>query len=302
MAAKPVIFLAFANDRVDDALYLRNLPKELHGLRDALQQAVKADLCEVVERVNCTIDNIFDLFQDPYYKDRIAVFHYGGHASGTNLMLETEDGGHGFSHSEGLVPFFGKQKSLQLVFFNGCSSQQQALELVEAGVPAVVGTATAIADDVATELSIRFYHSLSTGHTIDQSWQMAIDAVKTKKGTDGHRGLKLRRDTSDEFPWNMFIRKGSEIVKDWNMPMAVDNPLFGLPEVPKVDLPEVPYRFLQRYKKEHGEIFFGRSYYIRDLYNRVTDENASPIILFYGQSGVGKSSMLDSGVLPRLNT
>lgn len=57
-------------------------------------------------------------------------------------MLETLDGGHGTSHSDGLVPFLGRQKGLQLVFFNGCSSQEQAMELSEAGVLAVVGTAT----------------------------------------------------------------------------------------------------------------------------------------------------------------
>jgi len=299
---KPVIFLAFANDKVDDALYLRNLPKELHGIREALSQAVKAGLCEVIERTSATVDNIFDIFQDPYYKDRIAVFHYGGHASGTQLMLETVEGGHGYSHSEGLVPFFGKQDSLKLVFFNGCSSQQQALEMIEEGVPAVVGTGMAIKDEVATEIATRFYNGLATGETIDQAWLQAIDIVKTKKGsTKKQKGLKLRRDKSTDFPWNMYIRQGSEIVKGWNLPMAVNNPLFGLPNLPrKHNLPEKPFRFLERYREEHAEVFFGRAQYIRDLYNRATDPKAAPVILLYGQSGVGKSSMLDSGVLPRL--
>ena len=298
---KPVIFLAFANDKVDDALYLRNLPKELHGIREALHKAVQAGLCEVVERTSATIDNIFDIFQDPYYKDRIAVFHYGGHASGNQLMFETLDGGHGASHSEGLVPFFGKQKSLQLVFFNGCASQEQSLEMIEEGVPAVVGTSMAIKDEIATELATRFYNGLATGQSIEQSWQQSLDAVKTKTGTRKNKGLKLRRDKSEDFPWRMYIRQGSEIVKSWNLPLAVNNPLFGLPKLPqRYNLPEEPFRFLERYKEEHTEIFFGRGKYIRDLYNRAADQNASPIILLYGQSGVGKSSMLDSGVLPRL--
>ena len=298
---KPVFFLTFANDKVDDALYLRNLPLELHGIRDALQAAVKAGLCEVVERTAATIDQIFDIFQDPYYKDRIAVFHYGGHASGNQLMLETLDGGHGTSHSEGLVPFLGKQKGLKLVFINGCSSQQQSLEMIEAGIPAVVGTATAIKDTIATQLSTRFYNGLASGFTIDQTWQQSIDSIKTKVGTKKSKGLKLRRDKQSNFPWNMFIRQGSEIVKDWNLPMAVNNPLFGLPKLPeKFNLPEQPFRFLERYKEEHAEVFFGRGRYIRDLYNRASDKNASSVILLYGQSGVGKSSMLDAGVLPRL--
>ena len=34
---KPVIFLAFANDREDNARYLRNLTQELHQIEEALQ-------------------------------------------------------------------------------------------------------------------------------------------------------------------------------------------------------------------------------------------------------------------------
>ena len=83
----PVIFLTFANDKVDDALYLRNLPKELHGIRTALAKAEKAGLCEIVERTAATVNDIFDTFQDPRYKDRIAVYHYGGHAKSTKVKL-----------------------------------------------------------------------------------------------------------------------------------------------------------------------------------------------------------------------
>ncbi len=171
---KPVIFLTFANDKQDDAMYLRNLPLELHNIREALQPAVQAGLCEVIERTAATVDQIFDIFQDPYYKDRIALFHYGGHASGTQLMLETLDGGHGASNSDGLVPFFGKQKGLQLVFINGCSSQEQALQMIDEGISAVVGTSQAINDTVATEISKRFYTGLASGLTIDQSTYFPI--------------------------------------------------------------------------------------------------------------------------------
>jgi hypothetical protein len=297
---RPVIFLSFANDKVDDALYLRNLPKELHGIRTALVTAEKAGLCEIIERTAATVDDIFNTFQDERYKDRIAIFHYGGHASGNQLMLETLEGGHGASYSDGLVPFLGRQKGLQLVFFNGCSSQAQAIDLSEAGVPAVVGTASAIKDEIATELAGRFYNGLSSGHTIYESWLEAIDILKTKNDTKKRKGLKLRRDKGNDFPWNMYFRDGAEIVKEWNLPDASQNPLFGLPELPKANLPEEPFRFLRRYEPQHAEIFFGRSHYIRQLYDRITSEIAAPVTLFYGQSGAGKSSTLDSGLLPRL--
>ena len=47
-------------------------------------------------------------------------------------------------------------------------------------------------------------------------------------------------------------------------------------------------------------MFFGRGHQIRELYDRLTAPRTAPIMLFYGQSGVGKSSILDAGLIPRL--
>lgn len=308
---RPVIFLAFANDRVDDAAYLRNLPKELDGIRKALYRAQEAGLCEVVERANVTVENILNVFQDQRYRDRIAIFHYGGHANGYQLLLEAVDGTNVSAKSEGLVPFFAKQRSLKLIFLNGCSSQQQALDLIEAGLPAVIGTSQSINDDIATKLAIRFYNGLGNGAGIDKAWQEAVDEVKIQKGTANMRDLFFegmvqeenpqQSNVIDRFPWEVYYKSGAEIVKAWNLPEQVGNPLFNLPEIPKRhNLPESPFLFLKRYERKHARVFFGRSYYIRDLYNKITDVSSPPIILLYGQSGVGKSSLFDAGIYPRL--
>lgn len=321
MSAKncPVIFLAFANDRVDEAAYLRNLPKELDGIRKALYRAQEAELCEVVERANITVNEILNVFQDQNYRDRIAVFHYGGHANGYQLLLESASGGNVSAKSEGLVPFLARQQSLKLVFLNGCSSQQQALELIHAGLPAVIGTSQSINDDVATSLAIRFYYGLGNGAGIDKAWQEAIDEIKIQKGTANMRdlfwdGMETLTNTEeqnlnspshsiniDRFPWEIHYKQGAEIVKEWNLPEQVGNPLFNLPEIPKRhNLPESPFLFLKRYERKHARVFFGRSYYVRELYNKITDLGSPPIILLYGQTGVGKSSLFDAGIYPRL--
>ncbi len=46
---KPIIFLTFANVRDDSVDYLRNLPDEQRQIRDALEKARVAGLCEIVE-------------------------------------------------------------------------------------------------------------------------------------------------------------------------------------------------------------------------------------------------------------
>jgi WD40 repeat protein len=298
---KPVIFLAFANDKGD----LRKLSHELREVRGVLDKAKKSNHCEVVERANATIEDILDVFQDETYKNRIAIFHYGGHANDYQLLLESLNGGHESAHREGLVSYLARQArqgGLQFVFFNGCSTQQHAIELIQAGVPAVVGTSQSIADDVAADLSIRFYNGIANGFSLERAWKEAVDFIKIQKGTSNFRDLywKGKQDIEDRFPWDIFYRDGSEKVKEWNLPTAARDPLFGLPILPKGKLPEEPFLYLQRYEKKHAEIFFGRSYYIRKLYDRVTDKNSSPIILLYGQSGVGKSSLLEAGLFPRL--
>src|SRR5262249_28744991 len=67
-------------------------------------------------------------------------------------------------------------------------------------------------------------------------------------------------------------------------------------------LPSTPFRFLERFTADDAEIFFGRNRDIRDLYKRVTSPDGAGVILLYGQSGAGKSSFLEAGLLPRLET
>jgi len=295
---KPVIFLAFANDR---ERYLYNLKLEQRGIREALRRAEEAGLCEVVNENNTTIDDILDVFQK--YRDRIAIFHYGGHADDYLLLLESDAGERAPAHSGGLVSFLARQKNLQLIFINGCCSKPQALDLIKAGVPAVVGTSQPIDDVVATEISPRFYKGLASGLAIDRAWRDAVDQIRIEVGDEEFQALNRQGETTGSvvFPWDIYYRDGAEKVKEWNLPAAANNPLFGLPEISEEyyrKLPNTPFIGLQYFKKEEAAIFFGRGAQIRKLYNYIT--GIHPIILFYGESGVGKSSLLDAGLLPRL--
>lgn len=305
MSFKPVIFLAYANDKVDHALFLRNLSLEMHGIRKALADAMSKGLCDIVERSSTSVSDILDVFSDPVYKDRISIFHYGGHANEYSLLLEAQDGSKQLTNKEGLVAFFARQVNLKLIFINGCCSEQQTNELIKAGIPSVIGTTTTINDEVATTLSIRFYESLSTGSSISKAWADATDEVKILKGSSNTRALFWagKEDNTNRFPWVIQFRPGAEAIKEWNLPDISGNPLYGLPDIPATfNLPESPFLYLNRYERKHAEVFFGRSYFIRALFSNITDKEAPPIILLYGQSGVGKSSLLEAGLQPRLES
>ncbi len=95
--------------------------------------------------------------------------------------------------------------------------------------------------------------------------------------------------------------------KVWNKVAISKESLFkspesNLPSLPKGDLPKQPFRDLEHFGEAHSEIFFGRNKVIVELYQHLTNPESTPITLLYGQAGVGKSSFLAAGLLPRLKT
>ncbi len=301
----PVILLAFANDKQNSgAGYLRGLTFERNAIRDALMKAEENGLCQVLVEPDATIDRLFDIFQNPTFRDRIAIFHYGGHAESYSLLLESASGAKATAHSEGLVAFLAKQKSLKLVFLNGCSSQKQSEELITAGLPAVIGTSQSINDTIATGLATRFYKGMAAGMTIERAWTDSIDQTKTENKTTNVSSLFvegiLGAPGESSFPWELYTGEGGVLSKAWNLPEAANQPLFGL-ELPRAyyrKLPLTPYPGLRSFAKEDAAIFFGRGTDIRKLYTQLGHEQ--PVILISGKKGVGKSSLLAAGLAPRL--
>jgi WD40 repeat protein len=59
-----------------------------------------------------------------------------------------------------------------------------------------------------------------------------------------------------------------------------------------------PFKFLDSYTREDSEVFFGRDQEITDLYRRIFE---SKILLVYGVSGTGKSSIINCGLASRFD-
>jgi WD40 repeat protein len=300
-----VVFFAFANDRVDGARYLRNLPEELRRVRAAMAVAEKAGLCEIVERANATAAEVLDVFQNPEYRDRVAIFHFGGHAGGAGLLLESAEGRATLTHAGGLSRFLGQQRGLTLVFLNGCSTAGQVRGLLDAGVLAVIATCQVIDDAVATELSARFYQSLASGASLKTAFNEAEAAVRTRVGESArhaYRSFVPEMMDEERWPWDLHVAPGAgERFAQWSLPREARNPLFGLPDLPLIDLPpSSPFKHLDWFTRNDAWVFFGRGREIRDLYEAVTASDAAPIVLLFGETGVGKSSLLAAGLIPRL--
>ena len=310
--ADPVTLLAFANDQ-EGHRYLRDLPEESRQLQAIFEAARRKGLCELVVRPNATLHEVFEAFTE--YKDRVAIFHYGGHAGSDRLFLESPGTDGAVAHAEGLARFLGQRRNLELVFLNGCSTRAQADGLLDAGIGAVISTARAIEDKFAREFAASFYAEIAAGATLLAAYEAARGRVQAAHGSVPRAYSRTRdlaapsastgeaeADPTDErgFPWELRFAPGAELERRWSLPEAAGNPLFGLP-APRVDcLPETPYRGLQPFTRRETAVFFGRSRAIRELYNLVTDPGTRPVILYYGPTGVGKSSVLAAGLLPRL--
>src|SRR5512133_1097891 len=59
-----------------------------------------------------------------------------------------------------------------------------------------------------------------------------------------------------------------------------------------------PFKFLDSYSKEDRDIFFGRDNEIEELHSRVFQ---SRILVVYGISGTGKSSLINCGLANKFN-
>ena len=294
-AEKPIILLAFG-----EATQRPNLRAEATELGDIFQQSELGRLCEVVERQNASIAELFDLCQNPDFWRRLAIFHFGGHAQSGAAFLEPLNGGGDQGAALPFSQFLGRQTGFQLFFVNSCASPELIAALRAPG-KVVIGTAPLIDEQIAVEFCSRFYRSLVSGSPIRTAYYEAEAAIQMAHGRDERRTLyQADAPLKDHLPWNLYLRPGAEYNAKWSLAEAVDNPLFGLPVLPDQPLPEQPFRHLRWFRCEDAELFFGRGFQIRELFDKVTAPRTAPIILFYGQSGVGKSSLLEAGLLPRL--
>ena len=209
--------------------------------------------------------------------------------------MESLQGNAAFANAGGLAKFLSTLKNLKLVFLNGCSTQGQVDEFHKAGIPAVMATSTLIPDAGAITFAEWFYKALAAGKNLNDALLQAQGSVLTQGDVERHLGIVAQKaqENPDEF-WKLY---GDDEAIVWTLGDALHDPLFGLPEPQKYDLPAKPFRHLNWFTEKDWEIFFGRRKWIRKLYDVAINLETDPVFLFYGQTGVGKSSVLSAGLM-----
>ena len=157
MSFRPTILAAFANTTTPEG-YLPSLAKERDGIQSILKEdkspfdayiLADAGAPEVWKRVSLL-------------KNRLVAFHYGGHATGHQLLLMNGKGNKVEIAAHSLAGLLGTCPYLKLVFLNGCSTQAQVKALLaHPQISYVIATQRKIGDKLATQFSLAFYQALS---------------------------------------------------------------------------------------------------------------------------------------------
>lgn len=267
MPQLPVILTAFANN--SDEAYLSHLEQEHDRLLDIL--APLSYLRHVPLSSAKTGQLVSTLTQ---YQKELLILHFGGHADGSQLHFKDAGG-----QVAGLAENLSLHPQLKLVFLNGCNTQAQAVQYLDAGVPAVIATTCSVADGQAMQFAEVFYTALAKGHTLEEAFVRAKGAMKlVDGGTRGGeiinlRGVRLRQEQLVELPWSLYVAEDE--VLEW-----------------KLSNEKRSTHFLTLDHKRQDSPVIGRTAELQHLETLTQQAGTKPIVI-YGASGIGKTLLAE---------
>ena len=139
-------------------------------------------------------------------KDNLVWFHYSGHAEKSGLLLKDKE-----IRGEGMIHLLKQCPNLKGVVLNGCSTQWQAAQLLEVGIPVVIGTSSPVEDTKATQFSKGFYNLLSKKITVADAFEMAMGEVLAMDNVDYYRGGQPPGDEEEAPLWGLLTKNEEAI-------------------------------------------------------------------------------------------
>jgi CHAT domain len=207
----PVIFLAFANSSEDP---LGLLDEERKSICEVLIPLESEQYFQLYREPTANTDDVVQYLTE--FKDRVVLFHYGGHANSKQLLLRGEE-----AHADGIAELLAQQDNIKVVFLNGCSTKGQVDLLLELGIPAVIATSIPVNDKKAMEFATTFYKALANRFNLQEAFETAASAAKTKTGKEVkiYRGVAKREaDQAEVFPWGLYVSENKQEVLKWKLP------------------------------------------------------------------------------------
>ncbi len=295
MIQPPVILLCYANDKVNDR-FLKKLPQEADQSQRALLEAEKKGYCHVVVIESASLDRIFLAFEK--FRDRIAVFHFSGHSNELDMLLQKDGNENKQVSWKSFGEFLGMQNGLRLIVFNSCVSYASLENYYQENIPSLIYTTEKIIDNVALIFAKWFYIYLGNGDSILNSFEKASISLKEE-----HRRALQLGYTSQPISESFGIWKNENFADslEWDLPTASKRRLGELPPVAgDIGFPTFPYKYLAPYERSDANIYWGRELELLRLFSLIDDSSNLQVILLSGSGGSGKTSLLQAGLIPRL--
>ena len=220
-----------------------------------------------------------------HFHQDLTIFHFSGHANGTQLQLEDPTDDQAFLHKERLRDLLKNAPKLQLVVLNACATSGQVQALKDIGIPAVIATNFPVEDEKASMFGTRLYQGIGKGIALADAFDKALAAADpSNKKLINIRGFELEDPESNSplNPWALFD-SGSQI-QDWRLPT---------PQGRVIDLSSQVPRALKRTE------FVGREEDLRKLMHMLQRE--SSVLLLNGLGGIGKTTLAKEYVYQHQN-
>ena len=201
----PLFYLAFANTA---EVPLKSLDRESDLIRRALMEHRHKFHIQIDHEPFISSDKLGYYLNE--FQDAITVFHFAGHAETDNLIFTDL-----YAEGQSMARLLANQKSLQLVFLNGCNTRQIAEDLIAQGVPAVIGTTAPVYDEMAARFAHQFYHALSVGKNISSAFEHA-QSINGLGKNGRQRGAGGRENGKPQEWFLKFSDSGN--AKNWCIP------------------------------------------------------------------------------------
>ncbi len=287
MTLSPIIFIASAKGQTYEV--------ESNALVEILSKATENKLCEVLICKDATLEKVITIFQDTTYKGRIAIFHFIGATQDYHELLETPYSKLYPHHTQGFAKFLGHQTGLKLLFLgNGCTAKQ-AQQFSTQNIPLFLATERENQAQILFKKTLDFYELLGKGLSFLIAFKAAFSSISREIHTFG-----LEESPNSTASASRTLSPSPQNANQWSFASAIANPLYTLPPLPSRQLPPHPFPGLLHYTEEMSNCFWGRTNEIRALYDTLVHADKR-LVMLYGSSGVGKSSLLLAGLLPRLH-
>ncbi|MEZ4771348.1 MAG: CHAT domain-containing protein, partial [Caldilineales bacterium] len=172
--------------------------------------------------------------------------------------------------------------------------------LLLAGIPAVVAMQFSVPVDSTVVFSSEFYAALARSESVAAATS-AGRRILINRGTWHIPALYLRsRDGAgnlfrfrDAARWQSELVGGEGAVRVYFVPAGSSGPDWNVLHPPEA----APYKFLSPYEVADKAVFFGRSGETQELLGEVLQR---PLALLQGPPGIGKTSLVNAGLVPEL--